>query len=96
MKVFFKSSRKLFQEIFVHGLQLLETEVFQTDRPTFYNACDIIFFNVESQDFDEFKHLCIQLLIKDFEMSWLYVHWVFVSFNFGKSIFFFSVLLVDW
>ena len=60
--VFVKRGWEASQKLFIHSLQLLQTQEFQADRPTFNNTSQIILLHIKSQNLNKLQHLRIQLL----------------------------------
>ena len=67
--VLLESGRKLLQKVLINFLQLLEGNVFETQRPRFNDTTYVVFFHVERQNFNEFEHLRVEGVIVNFEVS---------------------------
>ena len=68
-QVLLEGGREALEELLVDGLELLHGDVLEGEGPRLYDAGDVIFLDVEGEDFEEFQDLGIQLLEIDSEVA---------------------------
>ena len=72
--VLLQSCREHVKKVFVHFPKFLHWKVFETERSSFNDATDVVFFNVEGEYFHELQDFRVERMVINFEMTRAYVH----------------------